>query len=170
MKFPCALAVATAGLIAVGCSADSPPIGPGDSACVTLRGEGQTSGDRHKLAGEGIFRFGDVVRNATVGLYLFQMREADGGIHVDTQYQFNWDNGDSFLTSDAVFFEPGLRPDEHTFEVKMRIVSGSGIFANMEGQNPVTLTATMQFGAPRNPGDARSAEEQFSVSGELCGT
>ena len=163
-------ATAAAGcLIAAACSSNTQATGPDENLCITVRGEGQTSGDRHKLRGDGVFRFDGVERNVKIGLYLFEMREGDGGIHVATQYQFNWDNGDSFLTSDDVFFEPGLEPDQFRFSVKMRIVSGSGIFAGQEGQDPISLDATIRFGAPRNPGDARSAEEQFTVSGEICG-
>ena len=156
-------------LIAAACSSSTQAVGPDENVCITVRGEGQTSGDRHKLRGEGVFRFGDVERNVKIGLYLFEMREGDGGIHVATQYQFNWDNGDSFLTSDNVFFEPGLEPDQFRFSVRMRIVSGSGIFAGQVGQDPIALDATIRFGAPRNPGDARSVEEQFTVSGLVCG-
>ena len=163
-------ATAAAGcLIAAACSSSTQAIGPDENICITVRGEGQTSGDRNKLTGEGVLHLDDIERNVKIGLYLFEMREGDGGIHVATQYQFIWDNGDSFLTSDDVFFEPGLEPDQFRFSVKMRIVSGTGMFAGREGQAPIALDATIRFGAPRNPGDVRSAEEQFTVSGEICG-
>ena len=169
MTLFCLRTTAAAGcLIAAACSSSTPATGPDENVCITLRGEGQTSGDRNKLRGDGVFSLGDVEQNVKVGLYLFEMREGQDGIHVATQYQFNWDNGDSFLTSDDVFFEPGLEPDEFRFSVKMRIVSGSGIFAGKEGQSPISLDATIRFGAPRNPGDARSAEEEFTVSGKVC--
>ena len=167
--FPLRATAAVGCLIAAACSSSTPAIGPDENICITVRGEGQTSGDRHKLRGDAVFSLDGVEQDVTVGLYLFEMREGEGGIHVATHYQFDWESGDSFLTSDDVFLEPLLEPDQYRFNVRMRIISGSGIFAGKEGEAPISLDATIRFGPPRNPGDARSAEEQFTVSGKVCG-
>lgn len=138
--------------------------------CVSITGSGSTVGDRDKLMGEGMFRFNDEERPAQVGIYFFEMLEApNGGMNVSTQYQFIWPNGDGFLSRDNVFFEPALEPEQYKFNVRMTIVSGTGLFADMTGEQPIDLAATVEFGPPLNPGDPDTATEQFTVAGRLCG-
>ncbi len=157
-------------LMASACQSTEAPNAPApDLACVQITGAGTTNGDRNLLKGDGVFRFGDTERAGKVGLYLFAMTPAvNDGFDVDTQYQFHWDGGDSFLTKDQVYFEPVLEPDTYRFSVQMTIVVGSGIFAGMIGQKPLVLTAEMKFGPPANPGDAMTAVEQFEVGGTIC--
>ena len=154
-------------ITALGCSSDG-GTEPDDASCITIEGSAQLTGDRHTLHGDGVFRFDDDDRPAEVGLYLFEMREGQGGIFVDTQYQFTWENGDFFLTVDKVFFQPSLYADEYRFNVQMKITMGSGLFADQVGKQPLTLTATIQFGPPENPGGARTAQESFTVGGKIC--
>lgn len=161
------LMTASCTITVLGCSSDG-GTEPDDASCITIEGSAQLTGDRHTLHGNGVFRFDDEDRPAEVGLYLFDMREAPGGIFVDTQYQFIWENGDSFLTVDQVFFQPSLNADEYTFKVQMKITLGSGLFADQVGKQPLSLSATIQFGPPENPGDPRSTQESFTVGGDIC--
>ena len=152
---------------ALGCSSDG-GTEPDDASGITIEGSAKVTGDRAKLTGSGVFRFDDEDRPAEVGLYLFDMREVPDGIFVDTQYQFIWENGDSFLTVDEVFFQPSLNADEYTFKVQMKITLGSGLFADQVGKQPLSLTATIQFSPPENPGDLRRTQESFTVGGQIC--
>ena len=161
------LMTASCTIAALGCSSDG-GTDPDDASCITIEGSAQLTGDRHTLMGNGVFRFDDEDRPVEVGLYLFEMREGQGGIFVDTQYQFTWENGDFFLTVDKVFFQPSLNADEYRFNVAMKITMGSGLFADQVGKQPLTLTATIQFGPPENPGGARSTQESFTVGGDIC--
>ena len=154
-------------IAALGCSSDA-GTEPDDASCIAIEGSAQLTGDRHTLHGNGVFRFDDEARPVAVGLYLFEMREDRGGILVDTVYQFLWENGDSFLAADRVFFDPTLHADEYTFQVQMKITLGSGLFADQVGKQPLSLSATFRFGPPENPGDPRSAQESFTVSGRIC--
>ena len=154
-------------ITALGCSSDG-GTEPDDRSCITIEGSAQMTGDRDKLMGNGVFRFDDDDRPAEVGVYLFEMREVPDGIFVDTQYQFIWENGDSFLTVDEVFFQPGLHAGEYTFQVRMKITLGSGLFADQIGKKPLTLNATIEFGPPTNPGDLRTVKESFDMGGRVC--
>ncbi|MCH7683970.1 MAG: hypothetical protein IIB35_09710 [Gemmatimonadetes bacterium] len=152
------------------CSSDAvtAPGGP-ELVCVAVTGEGATVGDRDALKGENTFRFGNEERVGQVSVYLFEMEELDNGrIRVPILYQFNWDRGDAFLTEDLVVLEPGPLPDHFEFRVFMTIVSGQGIFAGLEGQQPIVLSASIEFGPPDAPGDARAAIEEFELSGKIC--
>lgn len=152
------------------CSSDAvtAPRGP-ELVCVAVTGEGATVGDHDALKGENTFRFGNEERVGQVSVYLFEMEELDDGrIRVPILYQFNWDRGDAFLTEDLVVLEPGPIPDHFEFRVFMTIVSGQGIFAGLEGQQPIVLSASIEFGPPDAPGDARAAIEEFELSGKIC--
>lgn len=152
------------------CSSDgaTAPESP-NLACVNVTGAGETVGDRDVLKGENAFKFGNEERVGQVSVYLFEMEELDNGrIRVPILYQFNWDKGDAFLTEDLVVLEPGPLPDHFEFHVFMTIVSGQGIFAGLEGQQPIVLTASIEFGPPDAPGDSRAAIEQFELSGKIC--
>ena len=110
-------------------------LGPNEDSCIVVQGTGHLVGDRLKLKGEATVTFDGVERHASVGLYLFQMTEnPDGGMTVSTQYQFNWDNGDSFLSKDQASFEPDIEPDTWRFNVKLEIVAGFGLFEGKEGE------------------------------------
>jgi len=162
------LATLTA-LLTVGCSGGTDAVMPPANACMAILGSGETHGDRNKLMGTGTFTFDGVQLTGQVGLYLFEMRAAsNGGYDVDTQYQFIWDNGDSFLTSDKVFFEPGLEPDLFRFKVRMTIVSGTGRFAGHVGEQPIALNAEIRFGPPPTPADPKTADESFQINGSVC--
>jgi len=138
-------------------------------ACVQLVGDGTTHGDRNQLAGGGMFRFGEVERAGQVGLYLFDMiPAANNGLDVETKYQFHWDGGDSFLSQDKVYFEPTFEPDTYRFSVQLSIIAGSGIFSELVGERPLTLTAEMKFGPPEVPGGVMTANEQFALGGTVC--
>ncbi len=167
------IAVCLVGCIAFqsACSSDSGVNGPDPNfQCISISGSGSTVGDRDKLMGDGTFRFNDEVRPAQVGIYFFEMFDApNGGMNVSTQYQFVWPNGDGFLSRDDVFMEPTLEPEQFKFNVRMTIVSGTGLFAGMAGEQPIDLAATVEFGPPATPGDPKSATEVFTVAGQLCG-
>lgn len=153
----------------LGCSDSTGQQFADQSSCIQISGLGQTSGNTHVLKGDGVFEFDGVARPTAVGLYLFEMNPtADGGFDVKTQYQFSWEGGDSFLTSDWVLFDPGLEPNKFSFNVDMTIVSGSGLFAGREGKTPIGLDAEITFLPPPNPGDLTVVNEQFRVSGRLC--
>ena len=164
-------AAAVGCLAVVACSSDGDGgLEPPNLACVRVTATGQTEGDRDVLSGVSVFRFGNVERRAQTSLYLFEMKNVEGGLLVETLYQFNWDKGDQFLTSDRVLFEPrpGAVADEFDFNVEMTIVSAAGTFAGMEGDQPLALTATIQFGPPVAPGEPMSAVEEFTIDGKIC--
>ena len=174
MKLALLARVATVSCLAAAagaaCSSDraTAPGGP-ELVCTAITGEGTTVGDRDALKGENTFHFGNEERVGQVALYFFEMEELDDGrIRVPALYQFNWDKGDAFLTEDIVVLDPAILADHFTFDVSMTIVSGQGIFAGMEGQQPIFLTARIEFGPPEAPGEPRSAIEQFKVSGKIC--
>jgi hypothetical protein len=152
----------------LGCSGNADPGGPDDPTCIIIQGVGQLSGDRDKLTGDHVISFDGVERPGEVGLYLFSMAPEEGGIRVDTQYQFNWDNGDTFLTREDAFFEPSFEADRYTFKSELLFVAGAGIFADQVGKKRLTLNAVIQFGPPPNPGDLQSAEETFDIGGSIC--
>ncbi len=152
------------------CSSDgaTAPRGP-ELICTAVTGEGATVGDRDVLKGENAFQFGNEERVGQVSVYLFEMEELDNGrIRVPVLYQFNWDKGDAFLTEDLVVLEPGPLAGHFEFHLFMTIVSGQGIFEGLEGQQPIALSATIEFGPPDAPGESRSAIEQFKVDGKIC--
>lgn len=154
---------------ALGCGGEAGPGSPERTGCVSVTGQGKTMGNANLLTGGGRFSVGSVESDVEVGLYLFQrIPDPEGGIRVKTQYQFLWENGDTFLTADWVNFEPTLRPDEFTFNVDMTVASGSGIFRNSVGKKPISLTATIIFTDPENPADPPAAEEHFDLSGSVC--
>lgn len=152
------------------CSSDGATApGSPNLACVTVTGEGKTVGDRDALKGENAFKFGNEERVGQVSVYLFEMEELESGrIRVPILYQFNWDKGDAFLTEDLVVLEPGPLPDHFQFRVFMTIVSGQGIFEGLEGKQPIVLSASIEFGPPDAPGEARAAIEEFELSGKIC--
>ncbi len=166
----CHMTTAACTVAALACSSDGEPNGPDNSLCIIIEGSGQLVGDRSVLAGDGVFAFDDVDRPVEVGLYLFEMRDVEGGMRVDTQYQFTWENGDSFLTRDDAFFQPTIDVgvDRYTFKSEMLVVAGAGLFADQVGRKPLVLTATIEFGPPLTPGGRRTAEESFSVGGRVC--
>lgn len=154
----------------VACASEEGGTGPDPQVqCVAVNGAGQTEGDRTRLVGVGNFTFDGLARPADVGLYLFEIHPGPNeGLLIDTQYQFNWDNGDSFLSRDEIFFERTLEDDNYRFSVAMTVVSGSGMFAGFEGRKPIGLTGQMRFGPPVEPGDPPSAFESFSIQGTVC--
>jgi len=163
----CLLSVVAA--FGAACGGEGDPTNALGNLCLSIRGSGETVGDRNRLMGNGMFTIGNEQLPAEVGLYLFEMSPAaNGGMDVETEYQFNWDNGDSFLSQDEVFFEPTLIADRYTFNVRMTIISGTGRFKGLAGQQPIALSAIIEFGPPANPGDPRSAREEFTVGGSVC--
>ena len=154
-------------ILALGCSSEE-GTEPNGEGCVRIQGSAQLTGNRAELMGNGVFRFDDEDRPAEVGLYLLEMREAPGGIFVDTQYQFHWDNGDSFVTRDEAFFEPGFEADQYTFNTELSFVAGAGLFADQVGKKPLALTAIIEFGPPPNPGDLQTTEQSFDIGGSIC--
>lgn len=158
------------GLLANACGAEDTGTRPDPEVqCVAVRGSGATEGDRTRLVGTGDFTFDGVTRPAEVGLYLFEIRPGpNDGLLVDTQYQFNWPNGDSFLSSDEIYFERTLEDDNYRFSVAMTVVSGTGMFTGLEGRQPIALIGHLRFGPPRELGDPASAYESFTVQGTVC--
>ena len=154
-------------ITALGCSSNG-GTAPDDADCITIQGSAQLTGNRAELMGNGVFSFNGVDRPVEAGLYLFAMREVPGGMFVDTQYQFNWDNGDSFLTRDEAFFQPGFEANQYTFKTELLFVAGAGVFADQVGKKPLKLTAIIEFGPPANPGELQTAEESFDVGGRIC--
>jgi len=164
----CVTAAALAGAVAC---ASQPGVQAPDAnlPCLSLTGAGETVGDRHRLKGSAIFNFEGEERTVQVGLYLFDMTPTSvGGLLVDTQYQFNLGNGDSFLTRDDVHFDPTLESGTYNFNVPLTIFDASGMFSHLVNKRPVALSAEITFGPPRNLGDAQSAVEFFEVSGRIC--
>lgn len=157
-----------AGVVACLACSNGDPNGPEGPDCITIEGAGQLTGDINKLTGDGVFTFDGVDRDVEVGLYLFSTVPEADGLRVDTQYQFNFDNGDTFLTRHEAFFEPSLEPDRYTFRSPLLVVAGAGLFADQVGKTPMTLTAVIQYGPPLNPGDLPTTEETFNVGGNLC--
>ena len=170
MKAAVLTRAAAVGCLAVAaCSSDGDTgLEPPNLACVRVTAIGETDGDRDVLSGVGVFRFGDVERRAQASLYLFEMKDVEGGLLVETLYQFNWDEGDQFLTSDRVLFEPRPGVDKFEFTVEMTIVAAAGTFADMVGDQPLSLTATIEFGPPVAPGEPKSAAEEFTIDGKIC--
>jgi hypothetical protein len=160
-------------MVLLGCGSNGGDSGEGlldVAVCLQVTAEGHTQGTMARLRGSGIFRFGEEEREALVALYLFDLTEAqDGGLRGRANYQFVWDGGDSFLTSDPVFMEPGLLPDQYTFDIPMTIVHGAGLFAGREGSRPISLDAVITFGPPPEPGGLATAVENFTIGGQLCG-
>ena len=154
-------------ITALGCSSNG-GTEPNGAGCITIQGSAQLTGSSAELMGNGVFRFDDEDRPVEVGLYLFEMQETPGGMFVDTQYQFHWDNGDFFLTRDWAFFEPLFEANQYRFKTELLFVAGAGIFADQVGKKPLTLTAVIEFGPPPNPGDLQTAEETFDIGGGIC--
>ena len=154
----------------VACSSD-PVTGPQDVnlGCV-VSAVGTTDGDRNVLGGRAAFRFGEQERPAEVALYLFEMFDhaEDGSFRVHVFYQFVWENGDMFLSHDHPLFIPLLEPERYTFQTPLEIVTGGGMFAELAGEHPFTLSATIQFGPPAAPDEPKSAAEEFRIGGTLC--
>ncbi len=154
----------------VACASDegTGPQGPDLRCAVTA--VGTTDGNRNVLNGQASFRFGEQERPAEVALYLFEMFDhaEDGSFRVHALYQFVWENGDWFLTHDHPIFMPLLEPDRYTFQAPLEIITGEGIFADMAGERPFILNATIQFGPPVAPEEPKSAAEEFKVDGRLC--
>ncbi len=155
----------------VACSSDE-STGPQDPnlACTAVTAVGTTDGNRNVLNGQASFRFGEQERPAEVALYLFEMFDhaEDGSFDVHVLYQFVWENGDMFLSHDHPRFTPILEPDRYTFQAPLEIITGEGIFADMAGERPFILNATIQFGPPEAPEEPKSAAEEFKVDGRLC--
>ena len=155
----------------VACSSDE-STGPQDPnlECTAVTAVGTTVGNRNLLKGHTTFRFAEQERPADVALYLFEMFDhaEDGSFRVHVFYQFVWENGDWFLTHDHPRFEPLLWPEQYTFEAALEIVSGGGMFADMAGEHPFGLNATIQFGPPEAAGEPKSAVEEFKIGGSLC--
>lgn len=162
------LMTASCTITALGCSSTGGTVPPDDAGCIRIQGSAQLTGNTGEMMGNGVFRFDDEDRPVDVGLYLFEMREDPEGIFVDTQYQFHWDNGDSFVTRDWAFFEPGFEADQYRFKTELLFVEGAGIFADQVGKKPLTLTAVIEFGPPPNPGDAQTTEQTFDIGGSIC--
>ncbi len=68
-----------------------------------------------------------------------------------------------------MFLEPVLRDDTFHFNVPMTIVAGTGRFAGMVGDQPVSIDATLTVNPPAEAGDQPTAHEEFTVVGKLCG-
>ena len=152
------------------CATDA-DLGPNQEPpfCIDLRGAGQTDGSLNALRGHGDFMFGSDSRTAFVALYIFDRRDGEnGGQYADVNYQFVWD-GESFLTADHIYLEPVLNEDTFHFNVAMTIVAGTGRFAGMVGDHPVSIDATLTVTPPAEPGDRPTAHEEFTVVGKLCG-
>ncbi len=154
----------------VACSSDvgTDPQNP-DLGCV-VTAVGTTDGNRNVLNGQATFRFGGQERIADVALYLFEMFDhaEDGSFRVHVLYQFVWENGDWFLSHDHPLFTPILEADRYTFQAPLEIITGEGMFADMAGEHPFILNATIQFGPPVAPEEPKSAAEEFRVDGRLC--
>jgi len=137
--------------------------------CVVVTGVGQTDGDILRLAGGGTLDFDGVERAVQVALYLFDLKEdGEGGLRVQTQYQFTFSNGDSFLSRDLASLRPSIFPGEYLFAIKMTIVSGLGAFSGMEGERPLALKAKMVFTDPAQPNLPMKAHEEFEIDGLVC--
>ena len=162
------LMTASCAITALGCSSNGGTTEFDDADCIRIQGSAQLTGNRAELAGNGVFRFDDEDRPVEVGLYLREMREVPDGMFVDTQYQFHWDNGDSFVTRDEAFFQPGFEADQYTFNTELLVVAGTGVFADQVGKKTLALTAIIEFGPPPNPGDPQTADQSFDIGGSLC--
>ena len=131
--------------VVVACSSDE-GTGPGpqdhpDFGCTAVTGVGTTDGNRNVLTGQATFRFGEQERTAWVALYLFEMFDhaEDGSFDVHVLYQFVWENGDMFLSHDHPRFIPILETDRYIFQAPLEIITGEGMFADMEGDGYLDL-------------------------------
>jgi len=140
-----------------------------DPSCIDVVGQGSTVGTMRGLMGSATFMFGDVERDAEVGIYLNDIAEnGDGSLDLTIIYQFFWSNIDFILTQDPVQLVPMLEKDRYSFSVAMTVTSGGGMFEDQVGHRPFGLDATIQFGPPPGPGELKTAVEEFRLGGKVC--